>query len=291
ALILPLLLPVGPLTAQAPILPERPVPAAVSPDALTTPLTPAPPPPPPPVPPAPGTDPGPNGWGPSFELSKNEGLFFDATLALVKPTLKNRIGNDTPLNGTSDVMLRVPSVDLDFVAAPPSEVGYRLADSAGTVSLAYNFLVSQGTGPTSLNGVTFDTRTRVNVNTFDLDYGTVPFEFAPRYTLAWRLGARISDVFFDSRIQNAGLLQQASNDFFGSGPHGRLEIERRIAPLPGLALFGRLDGAVLIGQIKQRFRQQAEVLAADDVLVNTLTVRKSQAVPYLQIQAGLSYSP
>src|SRR5262249_13427560 len=101
----------------------------------------------------------------------------------------------------------------------------------------------------------------------------------------------ISDVFFDSRIQNAGLLQQASNDFFGSGPHGRLEIERRIAPLPGLALFGRLDGAVLIGQIKQRFRQEAEVLAADDVLVNTLTVRKSQAVPYLQIQAGLSYSP
>src|SRR5262249_39782324 len=223
-------------------------------------------------------DPGPNGWGPVDEWSKAPGVFFDAQLALVKPVLKNRIGNDTPLPG-SGVMLHVPSVDLDFVASPTFEIGYRFCDSAGYVALAYNFLGCEGTGPVVMNGVPFDTRTRVNINTIDLDYGTTPYEFAPRYTLSWRIGARISDVFFDSRIQNGVFLQQASNDFFGAGPHGRLELERRIVPLPGLALFGRLDGAVLIGQIQQPFRQEAPLLGPEgstgDVARDTLTARST----------------
>src|SRR5262249_34640868 len=169
--------------------------------------------------------------------------------------------------------------NLDFVAEPTFEVGYRLPDSAGYFAFAYSFLVSEGTGTTIIDGVPFATRTRVNINTLDIDYGTTPYEFSPRWTIAWRLGARISDVFFDSRIRNGDFLKQASNDFFGSGPHARLEVERRIVALPGLSLFGRLDGAVLIGQIHQRFRQEAP--EGDLIAVDTLTVRKAQAVPYL----------
>src|SRR5436190_7918485 len=253
AALLLLALPAGTLPAQPPPVPDRPVPV-LAPDAPTL-LSPAPP--PPPRPPSPLTDPGPNGWGPSYELSKAPGFFFDATLAIVQPTLKNRITNDIPLPGAGAI--RVPSVDLDFVAAPTFEVGYRLPDSAGFFAVSYNFLVTEGTGPTVIDGVTFATRSRLNINTLDIDYGTTPYEFAPRYTIAWRIGARISDVFFDSRIESGDFAQQASNDFFGSGPHARMEVERRIVALPGLALFGRLDGAVLIGQIQQRFRQEAPV--------------------------------
>src|SRR5262249_49438394 len=82
----------------------------------------------------------------------------------------------------------------------------------------------------------------------------------------------------------------ASNDFFGGGAHGRLDIERRIIPLPGLALFGRVDGAVVVGQIQQRF--STEFTEPDGTLVNSsLTVRKTQAVPMLGFHVGLSYVP
>src|SRR5262249_1598328 len=94
---------------------------------------------------------------------------------------------------------------------------------------------------------------------------------------------------FDSRASQDGFTQQASNNFFGAGPHARLDVERRLDLMPGLALFGRLDGAVVIGQVQQRFR--AEVGGDGGVMTDVVSQRRTQSVPVLNVQAGLSYTP
>jgi hypothetical protein len=215
-------------------------------------------------------------------------LFFDAEITILKPALKDRITNDTPL--ANGAQLHVPSVGLDTTVSPLLELGYRLPDSCGQFSLGYRFFFSEGTGAGSLNGVAAPIRTRADLQVLDFDYGTAPMEFAPRWDLSWRVGVRLADVFFDSQAGGDGNLIQASNSFFGGGAHARADLERRIVPVPGLALFGRLDGAVLVGQIRQHFR---ETLPAPDgtIFTGASEARKTQTVPFLNVQLGLSYVP
>jgi hypothetical protein len=271
-----------PARGQAPALPSAPVPVAPPvevgrpvPVMPPSPLTPTPPPPPPP----PTLDPGPDGWAPYQPPSQPPGLFFDTQIALVFPVIKNRLTNDSPPDSGT---IQVPGVDLPLTVSPTFEIGYRLPESCGYFALAYRFLTAEGNGTAVVNGEDFAARTRLNLNAIDLDYGTAPYEFTPRWLVSWRLGARIADVFFDNRIDDGTLSQSASNTFFGSGAHGRLDVERRIVPLPGLALFGRVDGSVLLGQIQQRFH---------DFDGSVTTVRRTQTVPVLNVQAGLSYVP
>src|SRR5262249_53264338 len=166
----------------------------------------------------------------------------------------------------------------------------RLPDSCGQFSLAYRFFSAEGNGAGSINGVVAPIRTRADFQVLDFDYGTAPMEVAPRWDLSWRIGVRLADIFFDSRVVADGDLMQASNTYLAGGAHGRAELERRIVPVPGLALFGRLDGAVLVGQIRQLFR---EVVPAPDGTVIALAseARKTQTVPILTLQLGLSYAP
>jgi hypothetical protein len=274
-------IPIAPPPAPAPAPGPAPAPLAPAP----TPLTWTPPPPPP----HPTTDPGPNGWAPYEAPSVPPGFFFDLEINVLLPVLKNKITND---NGVlpSGNQLNVPRADLDVTVSPKFELGYRLPDSAGLFAGSYRFTTSEGTGVQTIGGADFNTRTRLNFQVWDLDYGTTMYEVAPEYKIGWRIGARLADIFFDSRIQNTPLMQQASNTYIGTGPHARLDVERRIGAIQGLSLFGRLDGSVLIGQINQRFREEA---AQEDgsTLVSTGFARHSQSVPNLLLQAGLSYVP
>lgn len=269
--------------APAPIL-GRPVP--VVPPAPPTPLTYAPPPPAPPqgtvVPPA--YDPGRDGWGPFGCASAAPGWFADAEVAVIFPAVKFRVTNDQPLPFTG-LRLDVPSAGLDVTVMPTFELGYRLGESCGFFAFATSFFLTEGTGTRTNNLGTFDVKTRAEAYWWNLDYGTTPFEFLPRWEVSWRIGARITDVYFDSRGVNDVLTQKASSEFFGAGPHARFDIERRIIPVPGLAVFGRVDGAAFIGRVTQRYT--ANLLGVED----TLSVTRSQLVPYLNLQAGLSYAP
>jgi hypothetical protein len=250
------------------------------------PTLPAAPVPPPLLPP---TDPGRDGWGPYGPPSPPGGLFVDAEVQLVRPALKDRIVNDAPLpNGAT---LAVPGADLTWTVAPVFEVGYRLPEGLGLLALDYRFLESDGAATVHYpDQGDFHLRTRLSLNRWGLDYGTAPFEFAPRWDFAWRVGVRLEDVFFDSRLQGAGLTQQASNNFLGAGPHARLELWRRSPALPGLALFGRLDGAVDIGRISQKFRDQSTNPGGSPSGAG-LEQNSTQAVPTLTAQAGLTYAP
>jgi hypothetical protein len=209
---------------------------------------------------------------------------LNGEVAFVFPALKFRLFNDQPLPITG-LQFRVPSVDLDFTVMPTIELGYRLGHSEGFFAAGYNFLISEGTGSRTTDLGTFAVRTRVNAQNVTLDYGTTPFEFMPRYAVTWRVGARITEVFFDSRASNAMLTQSASNEFFGAGPHASFDIERRIVPVPGLSLFSRVDGAAIVGRVRQRY--SVDITGLHD----TATARRGQLVPYLNLQAGLSYAP
>ena len=284
-------------SAQVTILPPRPIPVfpgdvAGPPPGPLGPMVPPPSPlsfapVPPPPPPRPVLDPGPDGWGPFGSVSQNQGWFFDAEIVLVYPRLKYRATNDVPLPITG-ATLDVPTRGLSNTVVPTFEAGYRLGESLGLVAASYSFLNSDGNGTVNAGGVDYAVRTRASVNTFDLDYGTTPYEFAPRYTYSWRLGGRVSDVSFDSQASADQVYQKARSDFFGAGPHARLDLERRIVTIPGLSLFGRLDGAVLIGQVKQDFRLEAPD-AFGNVVADIGNSRSTQAVPELGVQLGLSY--
>jgi hypothetical protein len=207
------------------------------------------------------------------------GLYFGAEVSVVRPSLNFHLGNSMPL-GFPGRTLDVPDVSLPWTVSPTFEIGYRLPEG-GAFALSYRFLVAEGTGTVEDASV----RTRLNMQVFDLDYVFAPIEIAPRYELTARLGGRLADVFFDSRAVNATTLGQSSNDFFGAGVHGRLELERRIVLVPGLGVFGRVDGSVLIGQGRQRFRLE------EGGIVSTMRQRAQQTVPTVNAQAGLSYAP
>ena len=284
-------------SAQVSVLPPRPIPVAPGdlPGPPPGPLGPLVPPPspltyapvPPPPPPAPVLDLGADGWSPFGSGSQNQGWFFDAEVVLAFPRLKYRATNDVPLPNTG-ATLNVPTRQLSSTVMPTFEAGYRLGDTLGLVAASYTFLNSDGSGNVNVGGVDYAVRTRASVNTFDLDYGTTPYEFAPRYTYSWRLGARMSDVFFDSQARAGQMYQKASSDFFGTGPHARLDLERRVVTIPGLSLFGRLDGAVLIGRVKQNIRLEVPD-GLGNVIADGGNSNSTQAVPELGVQLGLSY--
>jgi hypothetical protein len=293
----PLLL-VAPLQGQEAPLPPAPVPVDSPPPSLgrpvplppirPTPLTYDPLPPAPVVVPGvapPPLDPGPDGWGPLGTSSQPPGWFLGADVAYVWPGLKFRVTNDIPLpnNGFT---LDLPNVSLDSTVTPTFEVGYRLGGSDGLFAASYSFLITEGTGKATNGLGTFDVKTRAQVNWGDLDYGAVLIDAAPHWDVSWRIGARLADVYFDSRATRPGLTQSASNNFFGGGPHARLDVERRIIPVPGLALYGRLDGAVFVGFIDQDYQATVGGVSGSMSVNN-----RTQTVPYLNLQAGLSYAP
>jgi hypothetical protein len=272
------------------------VPAAVfaappeEPPALYTPivppvLSPGPAGPPPPAPDLEQPlDPGRDGWGPYGEPSPPPGLYLGAEVGLVHPVVRNRITNDTPLQPSGDT-LTLPSAKLPWTVSPDFELAYRLPRSLGYVSLNYRFVIATGNETDIFGDSLADLRSRLTEHIVNLDYGTGPLTFAAHWDFDWRVGARFANIYFDSTLQNSAFFQQASNNFRGVGPHARLDVNRHLLFAPGLALYGRVEGAVVIGRISQKFREQIGDVA-DHWEQNGI-----QTVPTLLVQGGLRWTP
>jgi hypothetical protein len=254
-----------PARAQPDALPAVPVPVAPG-----GPLTYQPPPPGvPDVPPSGPFESGPVPAGPTL----GDGWYIDAEAAILFPTVR----------GHASPPFSVPFQSLNTTISPTFELGYRLPESQGYFIGTYRFLNADGTGTAFANdGTQFSVRSHLSVQSFALDYGSVPEAFE-RYTFSWRLGARVDALYFDSRATNGVDTLQASNYFFGGGPHARAEVTRSIGMVPGLSVFGRLDGTVLVGHVQQRFHDEAAGFL--------VTIRDFRTVPVVQAQLGLSYVP
>jgi hypothetical protein len=318
---------IGLQTAQAQDLPASPVPVTQQPSGSvepvqSTPVAPAPPVPvgppmgpygplqprliPPPPPPPPGIYANPyqdtNGpllrGDPLLETVPNRprGLFAGLEADLVWPHIKNRVTGTLAIDGFTDT-LHLPTASLDVTGSPLFILGYRFAEGCGEFTAKYRSLVTEG----SRNIENFDfmgegfLKSRLNVNVIDLDYGSQEIPLVTEapgqlWDLKFDVGARIAGVYFDSSASGFALNQHTSNNFFGAGPHVSLEFYRYLQDFNGLALYGKVDTAVVIGRIKQNFR---ESFTFDGITgVNgASTVRGNQAVPMLGIEAGLSWTP
>jgi hypothetical protein len=255
-----------------------------------------PPPPPPPYPydpngPLLGDEPLLAGGG-----HRPPGWFGGIEADLVWPHIKNRLSAPVRLDDFIDIV-HLPTASLDFTGSPKVILGYRFPEGFGEFTASYRSIVSEG----ARNIENFDffgdsfLKSRLNVNVIDLDFGSqeIPLGWdrpSSLWDLKFDLGARIAGVFFDSKAEGVFLREHTSNNFFGAGPHLALELQRHLIDYPGLALYARVETAVVIGRIHQRFE---ESISVDDtpILGGSTSQRGSQAVPILGIQAGLSWTP
>jgi hypothetical protein len=224
-------------------------------------------------------------------LAAPPGWFAAVEIGVVKPHVTNRLLGTVPLDGSTADTVHLPNASLDWTAAPLFEGGYRLPDGWGEILLSYRFLQSQGRGTLPNFDVLGpgDLNSRLDLDVIDLDYGSREYPVAPAWALKWYAGARVTDLFFDSRAQGLFVGQRTSNQFVGAGPHGALEVRRRFA-IPGLEFFARLDGAVVIGRIRQGF-EETFTFADGSVLGTAANASGTQGVPTINFRLGLDWTP
>ncbi|HXG10234.1 MAG TPA: Lpg1974 family pore-forming outer membrane protein, partial [Gemmataceae bacterium] len=239
---------------------------------------------------------------PALPVVNPPGWFAAIELDLVKPHIKNRLQATVPLDDLFNVRLHLPTAELAWTVAPRFEVGYRLPDELGELLVSYRFLVTEGCVRGSSADDLFFSRgslkSRLDLQVIDLDYAHREYALGPSWDMKWKFGVRLANLFFDSRTAvrftdlevaddfTAGA--RTSNYFFGAGPHVGLDLWRRFGGT-GLALFGRLEGALVVGRIHQAFE---EVFRFDDLALGGATsLDQAQAVPVLNVQAGLGWTP
>ena len=217
-------------------------------------------------------------------------FFADHEVDILQPHLKAAlIGPVTFPNGSQD-LVHPPTAQLNWTAAPRFEVGWFLPPSFGYFAISYRGFADDGRQiVTALDGTPYALRTRLDLNQIAFDYGTLPYSFAPRWFISGRLGMAAADVYFDNVAVSSPQTLDASNDFYGAGPHFRLDLWREFNLLPGLALFAQPDLMVLVGRIQQHYRESDTVFGS--TVAGSYFERQTQTVPVFTVRTGLSYTP
>jgi hypothetical protein len=205
------------------------------------------------------------------------------------PSLKNRLTNTVTLPDGTEVTVAPPGASLSTTVSPEFEIGYRLSESLGQFTIGYRFLGSNGTAQLN-DGLGSTVKTRLNVNVLDFDYSTARYAWVPRWDMKWWIGVRYATNFFDNHQTNDFQDFHDSNYFNGAGPHAAVEVQRHLGPLPAFAVFAKVDAAVLIGPLRQRFSGTVPD-AEGNISMGETDERRTQSVPTLNVRAGISYSP
>jgi Legionella pneumophila major outer membrane protein precursor len=277
--------PSPPPSAPAPPVPVAPL---IGPYVPVQPLPPAPPPP--------ELYPY-DRYDPPFETvpTRPPGVFAGIEADLVWPHIKNRLTAPVVIDDFID-SVHLPTASLDFTGSPKVILGYRFAPGYGEFTASYRSLVTEGTRNIADFDIAGDgfLKSRLNMNVIDLDYGSQEIPLASAapgqlWDLKFDVGARIAGVYFDSTASGFILNQRTSNNFFGAGPHLALEGYRYLQDFDGVALFARVEGAVVIGRVHQRFQESAFLL--DETLSGSTSQSSTQAVPVLGFEAGVTWTP
>jgi hypothetical protein len=168
------------------------------------------------------------------------GWFFTLEADLSKPHVSNI---DFFVDG---VKPQVPS--LDWTVIPNLTLGYRW-EQGNALLVNYRYLASEGQSSAAADPVfgPESIRNRLDSNWIDLTY--LFREHGPWYgfRLQWEVGVRMAYLFYDLKTSMPTSIEQESESFFGAGPHGGMNLSWSVGST-GLAIFGRLDLAVLIGR-------------------------------------------
>lgn len=212
-------------------------------------------------------------------------------IGLVVPHIANKLTSPVTLaNGVTDIV-HLPTADLDVRVMPKVELGYRWGQASGELIFAYRFLAAEGSQtvvgtdlPPFIPGGGAALKSRLDLQVFDLDYGSYEPSLGPMWDMKWRVGLRFANSYADSQAANVLLSQQTTNRFWGVGPHAALDLQRGIAD-SGVALFGRVETSVPIGRVEQSYAETAGTASGH--------TRLQQNMPILSLafQAGVSWSP
>ena len=228
------------------------------------------------------------------------GWFADVDLSFLAVHVKDRLSNTVTIDNSQPDLIHVPPAVLNWAVSPRFTLGYRFPDGFGDLQLSYRFLTTDGSSvflePLGLAGV----RSRLSVNVFDFDYASLEYSLDPFWEMKWFLGARLAGAFYDAHsfLQTApgifagvNIDQETSNNFWGAGPHAGLQLTRKLGT-SGLAVFGQIEGATVLGRIHQGFGEGFSFNGVPNVTFGSATlVSASQAVPMLELQLGLRYIP
>jgi hypothetical protein len=286
----------APAAAQS--LPPAPIPATPPSAVIPGPSAPPPMTPPPSSiesPPMPQyRDPLPNHDDLLDTPAAASGLFGAVEVDIVKPHLTNRVSGPAFFaDGTYDTV-QLPTARLDWTVAPRFELGYRMAEGRGEFVISYRFLDSDGKADLPnydlfANNPDGLLKSRLSMNVFDFDYGTPNVTPVPNLDLKARLGVRLADVYFDSTGIGEVTWQRASNQFVGAGPHAALDGWYRFPGL-GLGLFARVEGALPVGDVRQRF-EELFVFNDGSAFASSGSQSGTRWVPTVNVQLGVGWAP
>lgn len=228
------------------------------------------------------------------------GWYGGLTVGVLKPRLDVKIVSPGSLDPSFPGPTAPPTTSLDWLGAPEFTLGYRLPNAAGDVQLGYRLAASQGRGTV----VGFDStgdgavRTRLNVNTVDLDYVLPEFltpeavDTSRAFRREWRagFGVRTATGFFDTLVNAPTTLEaRASSTFWGVGPRAFWEGRQHLGDRPAW-LYGRITAAGLVGAVRQDFAQTVLNPDGSTTAAGFNSGRKSTGVGVGGFEAGLSWN-
>jgi hypothetical protein len=228
------------------------------------------------------------------------GWVGDVEIGILQPHVRNQL-SDTVLVGARTDTVDLSSARLNWNAAPRFELGRRLPSGFGEFDLSYRFLNSTGTGQAPGLDTSAILKSRYSLLCLDLDYANNELTLRlPNWSMKWRFGLQTADVFFDSvadepllaAATGSGVFEQSeTNNFWGIGPHAAVELTRSWGDSP-VRLCARLDGAMLWGQLHQRFNEVSVNPAPGGGFITGQTNRRDdQDVPVLNAYLGLDWRP
>jgi Legionella pneumophila major outer membrane protein precursor len=213
-------------------------------------------------------------------------------LEILVPHINNNLNANVAATGFEPNLVAIGGAPLDWTASPKLDIGYRFGEGLGSAEFSYRLISTEGREILigwDLDGSDAPLKTRLDMNVFDFDYVSRDYNFGSICDLQWRAGIRLATIHFDSRAEGYFLEQQASDNFVGAGPHAGLVLTHRFGNSQ-FGIFGGADTSVNIGQVHQSINET--FVAQDGSVVGGATdVDRTQAVPTLGIQLGLSWTP
>jgi hypothetical protein len=222
------------------------------------------------------------------------GIVAGAELDIIVPHVINRVfGSVTRASGVTDTV-QLPFAEPGVRAMPKFELGYRWGQASGEVIASYRFVDSDvthqfsGADLPAFAPAGGPVRSRLDLQVFDLDYGSHEPITVLDVDMKWRAGLRSVIWFADSQANNGTLFQHTTDHYWGLGPHALVDFRRPIRGT-GFGLFGRIEGAMPFGRLVQRFVEAVTVggitdSGQTDVLINS-------EIATVAFQAGVSWTP
>ncbi|MFN4259712.1 MAG: Lpg1974 family pore-forming outer membrane protein [Gemmataceae bacterium] len=218
---------------------------------------------------------------------------MNAEAALVFPRWSGLFVAPVPLADDEDVVSAVVrNSRLNATVSPWLQLGFfRFGSGYGELVFDYRFLASEGsqTVPLLETEDALRLRSRLNLQTFGIDYVRNDIELPCGATVNWNLGGYLQVVFFDTQSYVEDLFQHVSNYFFGAGPRFGVGLTQPLTP--GLSLFAHGNAAWMVGyNVTQNFTVEIND-PENGVLSGELDRERSIGSPWWAARTGLTWTP